>query len=146
MSDTDSTVVVPFGKHKGQPVEVLLADDNYTQWLMAQTWFAEKYAAIFAMLQQSGVAPEDTPEHNLMQARFLDDDLIKRITARLEVSAYGGVQFEVAGWDVVIGEPYSTHVCLELKPTISDDYPTILRTVIRRSDGGDGWGIHDVRW
>lgn len=37
--------------------------------------------------------------------------------------------FEVNGWDVYIhlGFPYNTNIFLELKPSVGDDYPSVLR-------------------
>jgi len=40
MSDN---AVVPFGKYKGQPVEVLASDRDYSEWLLAQGWIAHRY-------------------------------------------------------------------------------------------------------
>jgi hypothetical protein len=34
--------LVPFGKYKGQPVEVLMADADYRDWLMPQPWSWEQ--------------------------------------------------------------------------------------------------------
>ncbi|MDR2560745.1 MAG: hypothetical protein LBC63_03105 [Holophagales bacterium] len=45
MSNESQTV--PFGKYKGQPLEVLIADKSYTAWLVAQDWFRERYQSIY---------------------------------------------------------------------------------------------------
>jgi uncharacterized protein (DUF3820 family) len=34
--------VVPFGKYRGKPYDVLLADRPYCSWLLSQTWFSGK--------------------------------------------------------------------------------------------------------
>jgi hypothetical protein len=36
-----SSAVVPFGKHKGQTVERLVRDKEYTAWLLKQSWFRQ---------------------------------------------------------------------------------------------------------
>lgn len=69
-----STDVVPFGKHKGQPIEVLLADPGYSEWLLAQPWFREKYTTIYQTIVNYGGEPVETPEHNELQATFLTDE------------------------------------------------------------------------
>ena len=65
--------IVPFGKYKGQPVETLTADADYCEWLIAQPWFSSKYRNVYNIVIQGGAEPQDSPEHNEMQARFLDD-------------------------------------------------------------------------
>lgn len=65
--------VIPFGKHKGLTVaEVLERDADYARWLAGQGWLAERFAELHAALMNRGAAPEETPEHNALQARFLD--------------------------------------------------------------------------
>lgn len=64
--------IVPFGKYKGKPIEELAADAQYRDWVMAQEWFRERFARLYAMMAASQTASE-TPEHNAMQAKFLDD-------------------------------------------------------------------------
>lgn len=71
--------VVPFGKYKGQPVEVLLADESYREWLMAQEWFRARYTTIYQTVINYGGEPQETPEHNEMQASFLDDERCFRL-------------------------------------------------------------------
>jgi len=73
MSDDSSAKIIPIGKHKGKTVaELLETDPNYVQWLLAQNWFADRFAELHAALLNGGKQSEDTPEHNLLQARFLD--------------------------------------------------------------------------
>lgn len=66
--------VVPFGKYKGQPVETLAADRDYCEWLTAQPWFSDKYRNVYNIVVNYGSEPQDSPEHNQMQVRFLEDD------------------------------------------------------------------------
>jgi hypothetical protein len=68
-----AAVVIPFGKHRGATVaEVLAKDPGYAEWLMAQGWLAERFAELHAAIATRGKVSDDTPEHNGMQARFLD--------------------------------------------------------------------------
>jgi hypothetical protein len=183
--------IVPFGKYKGQPVEALAADRSYLDWLTAQSWFRERYAGIYTLIINNFTEPSETPEHNRLQARFLDpefcyqaairitdypnpmivglrDDIARenkelqhlrerrsqgyyhdigmyeREVARLQqtLDQYQGIakiikagrrpdnfrlnaQFEVQGWDVCLEG--TVHCCIELKPTLGDDYPAVLR-------------------
>ena len=65
--------VVPFGKYKGQAVEVLAEDREYTDWLMGQSWFKDRYQNIYTLIVNNFGEPSETPEHNELQALFLDD-------------------------------------------------------------------------
>jgi len=69
-----AAIVVPFGKHKGATVAELLAKDpQYADWVMAQGWVAERFAELHAAIATRGAGTDDTPEHNALQARFLDE-------------------------------------------------------------------------
>ena len=68
-----SAIVVPFGKHKGTTVAELLAKDPaYADWILAQGWVAERFAELHAAIMTRGAGTDDTPEHNAIQAKFLD--------------------------------------------------------------------------
>lgn len=153
--------VVPFGKYKGQPVEVLAADHDYCEWLTAQPWFKARYLNVYNTVINYGAEPQDSPEHNQMQARFLDDDWCLALADVLfqgEDSRYDGEvrrrNFEAAGWDVVYDvrisretvedrprgkslgrQPWPEHVHVECKPDLGDDYPAVLRQVQRYMSG-----------
>lgn len=67
--------VVPFGKHKGRPIdEVIATDPQYLQWLVTQGWFREKFPVLYQVVINVGGEPSETPEHNALQVRFLEDD------------------------------------------------------------------------
>jgi hypothetical protein len=66
--------LVPFGKHKGEPVEQLLADQGYMEWLLAQPWVRDRYPTFHQTIINYGGEPSESPEHNQMQAAFLDDE------------------------------------------------------------------------
>lgn len=63
--------------------------------------------------------------------RHLDGIAVKcleQACAHLEIDVLA--EFEVHGWDVVL----ATHTAIELKPTIGDEYPAVVRTVRKRRD------------
>lgn len=67
-----STTVVPFGKHKGKPIEALAEDRQYLDWLMAQDWFRQRHSNLYQIVINNFGEPSETPEHNALQALFLD--------------------------------------------------------------------------
>jgi hypothetical protein len=75
--------VIPFGKYKGQPVEVLAADRAYCEWLANQDWFRNRYANLHTLIVNQFHEPSDTPDHNVLQARFLDAEFCKRFVRHL---------------------------------------------------------------
>lgn len=219
MTDPEPTQLVPLGKYKGQPVEVLLADDGYKDWLLSQAWLKERFATFYQALINYGGQPQDSPEHNEFQASFLDDERClallrllmpgKNLTSKpayakatetldglwayCEISAHDEPdvvdrKFEDSGWDVtyyaIPGDvvvtlqrlpicacgrttspttrwhaneecpwrhlpsndatrdlfrygstefygPDSPMIRVELKPDLGDDFPTVLRQVLR---------------
>lgn len=156
--------VIPFGKYKGRPVEeIAMCDPQYIQWLMGQAWFGESYGALKVTINNFAAEPEHTPEHNAMQAAFLDDRLrwkvVKALTGKgpLEYAALGATEvhmsqpeFEVKWGDVFWYSTAKWHdgsscpaVFLECKPSIGDDYPAVLRKAkslrIERTRGGQGY-------
>jgi hypothetical protein len=66
--------VIPFGKYKGQPIEVLQSDKQYADWLMQQDWFKEKYTTFQTLIINNFNAPQDSPEHNRLAELFLNDE------------------------------------------------------------------------
>ena len=57
----NSDLIVPFGKYKGQPVEVMAADVSYCEWLTGQKWFRGKYRDLYRALKNPGAEPGATP-------------------------------------------------------------------------------------
>lgn len=53
-----SPEVFPFGKYKGQPVEVVAADTDYCEWLAGQKWFKTKYRDLYRALRGHGAEPK----------------------------------------------------------------------------------------
>lgn len=75
--------IVPFGKYKGQPLEVLRSDPQYCEWLTAQGWFREKHDAVYQLIINNFGEPAETPEHNRLQAMFLDNTLCLQLLHKL---------------------------------------------------------------
>ena len=93
----DALTPVPFGKYEGQPVEVLMSDQRYCQWLAAQTWFPARYPTLHQTIINFGGAPQDSPEHNQMQAAFLHPDRRLRLARVVD----GGYDFELVSFEQV---------------------------------------------
>lgn len=91
--------VLPFGKYKGQPMEVLRSDHEYREWLMGQSWFRERHAALYTLVINHFGEPNETPEHNQMAARLLDPDYRRAAIAAFVRSAVGRgtVKFGIKG-------------------------------------------------
>lgn len=86
-----SAIVIPFGKHKGATVAELLArDPAYADWVTAQGWVAERFAELHAAILSRGAGTDDTPEHNTLQARFLNagfrETVIRMIVGNSEIA------------------------------------------------------------
>lgn len=142
--------IVPFGKYKGRPLVDLIADRSYTDWLAAQPWFRQRYGTVYNLIVNTGAEPQDTPEHNAMQARFLDHDEALRlcslylwgrerlfkcweenegrglsaaqranlVVAEQHVSKICGLRFEAHGWDLLINA--LTYLpAREIRPAVS---------------------------
>jgi hypothetical protein len=141
--------IVPFGKYKDQPVEVLLADQQYVGWLLNQPWLKDaKFQAIYNTIVNFTSPPEDTPEHNAMQARFLVPIVRRSLYAFMmfretdpdeaTMSARDcPFRFEFNGWDVALSpaDYYNSDakgVAVEIKPSVGDDFPAILRQINAR--------------
>lgn len=138
------SAIVPFGKYKGQPVEVLAQDEQYLEWLKDQDWFKSRYQNIYAIIINQFQAPSDTPESNRMQARFIDDEYRNKVAYLMTddwlKKTFDGeteYQFEEGGLDVLIKSSHAEfkheyHIYIELKPQVSDDFPAVLRQIISR--------------
>ena len=140
-----NTQLVPFGKYKGQPMEVMQMDTRYCEWLATQDWFREQYGNVYnQVIINNFTEPSETPEHNRLQMRFLDENFVESFVSkklRPAISAkyfhIENIQFEHYGCDVCIEYSYSKYsddeadrynsVCFEIKPCLGDDFPAVLR-------------------
>ena len=78
---TPATVcLVPFGKFKNQPYEVLLTDADYALWLLSSMRAKLERSApgLLAFLLSRYGSTENTPVHNRLQNRFLNDEFALR--------------------------------------------------------------------
>lgn len=149
------TSIVPFGKYKGQPIEVMQADRQYTDWLTQQDWFKSRYSQINNIIINNFGAPSETPEHNELVANFTDRMFsIAFILSMYNISDEGidDVDIDKSEVDVVFESPKGSDVIvyyniirisgesglksnsynyppinIECKPHISDDFPAIIR-------------------
>lgn len=185
MSDTNINRpnVVPFGKYKGQPIEVMAEDPSYVEWLNGQGWVKDKYPQFYTVIINNFAEPSDTPEHNAIQVLFLEEEFCLRfLSAYLRMYRHGDFlhseysaypRFECKGIDVLIdyvvfrshsfgsyekeiGEWFNAgregirrfcikdalHECsrdescaIEIKPSLGDDFPSVLRQAIRMEQG-----------
>ncbi len=102
--------VLKFGKHKGQPIEEVLAiDPQYIEWLKAKPWFQEKNPTLYNIVVNNVVnsaEPADTPEHNSYQVRFIDAGyttaFVRHLFPQASTPFVIKTEFEVSGADVMI--------------------------------------------
>ena len=133
--------IVPFGKYKGQPLEVLAQDHQYVDWLLAQDWVRSRHQAFYTIVINNFQAPTETPEHNVLQARFLDEDYRFKIAyflssgkVRNSLDFDTTIDPEADGMDVLIASSHNefekiVNIYVEIKPQISDDYPAVMRQI-----------------
>lgn len=74
MTDKLMPGTIPFGKYKGKPIEALRADPSYVQWLTAQDWVRQRFPNLLQVIVNNFGEPSETPEHNRLQTRFLDNE------------------------------------------------------------------------
>jgi hypothetical protein len=86
--------LIPFGKYKGQPLEVIAGDRSYCDWLLAQAWFVQRYPQIHTLVINNFGEPSETPEHNALQIRFLDDRFRHQCMALVLQSLYSDEYLE----------------------------------------------------
>lgn len=135
--DKDGNVC--FGKYKGKPVEEMIRDTNYMNWLNDQIWYREKMAPRVKKYQQQVEHPNKdhpTPAHNRLQNKFLDQEFIRGFRMLFEEKLLTNdpphVVFEEKfGWDVILRSDYRTYR-IELKTTVGDEYPCILRKMAQQ--------------
>lgn len=129
-----SAEIVPFGKYKGQPAEALLADQEYCQWLTSQPWFRDRWPNVYNVVINYGAEPQDSPEHNEMQARFLDDDLCFRLAEFLCPQLRGSYETRAAVHAVAADPFYAKyHQCCEIE--------TVEQSIAHRTFEDRGWDV-----
>lgn len=131
--------LIPFGKLKGKPLEELAKHKDYAEWLTSQPDFKRKYPDIYMFIINHFRKPDDTPEHNELQVKFLDNSFSLKLAKLLEANLFDGTTlpeltkpiFEV-GYDVSFMASAGhrrlyIRILIEIKPIIGDDFPSVLR-------------------
>jgi hypothetical protein len=70
------TAIIPFGKKRGLPVDDLLDDPDYLNWLQknAAEYARQRYPDFYPVLMNSGRRASETPDHNRLQKLFVYED------------------------------------------------------------------------
>jgi hypothetical protein len=148
-----SNEIIPFGKYKGQPVDVLMNDRPYLEWLQGQDWFRARYQNINTLIINNFREPAETPEHNKIQAMFLDGKFLYRFVEHLkskyasrfyyerresDLDPWEQHQYNDEDWNKLmeskiifeengIDVSWGNYLNIEIKPVLSHDYPAVLR-------------------
>lgn len=134
---TEDTMV-SFGTYKGRTLSELSSDYEYVDWFLKQPGLREKYPEIVDFLESGGKKPASrTPAHNKLQAKFLDEEHCARFLIFLNPELnleLESVRFEQFGVDVAIKTKCGKLMLIEVKPTIGDDYPDVLRQVLKKRE------------
>jgi hypothetical protein len=119
--------LIPFGKYKGQPIEAIQEDQQYVDWLLAQSWFRDKHQEFYTIIINNFQEAAETPQHNAMHVKFLNDDYVLDVLSKYEAAlkSYFVInrRFEYDGWDVVVEiQNYDELTRKELKEKASNLY------------------------
>lgn len=149
-ANSNGKQLIPFGKYRGQPLEVLESDQQYLNWLTNQDWFRSGHPKLYSIVINNFAEPCDTPEHNQMQAMFLNQDFLHGFTDVVSKKRGNGIlvkpvegrfpKFEEKGVDVFLpveiflrkenGDHDNGHgisLAIEIKPSVGDDFPSVMR-------------------
>lgn len=91
--------LVPFGKYKGQSIDVMANDHEYVSWLSAQPWFRERFVNIYNTIINNFNTEQstDTPEHNKLQALFLKNTFCANVIDKAYLSEFWEVLRDARG-------------------------------------------------
>ena len=64
--------LIPFGKYRGKPVDILSSDPQYVKWILTQDGIKSKYPDLINIIINNFQEPSETPEHNKIQVKFLN--------------------------------------------------------------------------
>ena len=139
----NQNLIVPFGKYKGKPIDVLAQDYEYCDWLLQQGWLQEKYGNVYTIIVNNFGEPTETPEHNKMQYECMKKENVIQIIRLLgkyknvritevEPEVHGSdlcIKFQHKVYDDELDDYFNSYeeILVELKPCVGDDYPSILR-------------------
>lgn len=134
---TEDTMI-SFGAYKGQSLSELSSDQEYVDWFLKQPGLREKYPEIVDFLEGSGKKQAGrTPAHNKLQAKFLDEAYCACFLIFLNPDLdlkLRSVFFERFGVDVILITQCGLTLLIEVKPSIGDDYPDVLRQVLKKRE------------
>lgn len=76
---------ITYGKLKGQPLDLLLMQPDYAIWLLTAKYamLRKSHPQLLTWLLKRFGAPETTPEHNILQNRFLDERFCLQLLVHL---------------------------------------------------------------
>lgn len=161
---------MPFGQYKGQPICQVAEKRDYVRFVCSQAHLRQRHPEVIRLLE-FGQKNESslTPAHNRVQLRFLDSDycyqLFFFITPDVTQATLESVEFESGGIDVRLkfsflhtekdksGKEYQSReearLYIEVKPSISDDFPQVLRQALFNTSGigsrsRNAWGSRVV--
>ena len=151
MENSEGERLVSFGKHANLTFEQLaVTQPGYIHWLFMQEWFEGKYPELFDYLVSVGLQPKsrssssnEIMNNNQYQSRFIPSrgELKQLITSIIGEHQLVSVTFEhLCNADIVVDVLVSKNtkwytssqnvvVLIELKPSVSNDYPEILRQI-----------------
>lgn len=87
-----SVPVMPFGKYRGERLDVVARDSSYADWLVDQHWFKSKYASLFELL---------TGDPRLAQIRRLEQErepIAEQKRRALATSTRADQEAQLARW------------------------------------------------
>src|SRR5690606_16428300 len=120
-----------FGKYRGQPVQALIADQDYRDWLLSQPWFRERWGNVYQTVINYGGEPQDSPEHNEMQVAFLDDDRCLALARLLSPSMFDRSRITYSSEDKDFHKRFADHRVARYTPAVIE----------RRAFEVGGWDV-----
>lgn len=133
--------IIPFGKYKGQPIEVLRQDKEYLGWLQNQDWFKNRYQNINNLIINNFGEPSETPEHNLIQSLFTDNEFcIQFITHTIRSHCYR-VGYGLYKFKEEIWYYEGKEVDLELKNKYFESFGGIDVVLEWKFSKGESWDV-----
>lgn len=131
--------IVPFGKYKGQPVEVVQeTDPKYIEWMAAQDFVKQRFGNFYQVIINNCQVSDDTPEHNKMQSMFLDDKnctaLTLLIRPHLEQLAPDSFSNEIHWRKEAIEEKPDSYGVGGNSPEINAMYQCEIETLQKQTD------------
>ena len=64
-----SELIIPFGKYKDKPVDVLGEDFGYVEWMVEQDWVEQKYPALFVEILKLYKEGKRNQSNNALEAK-----------------------------------------------------------------------------